>query len=180
MWCFFSAPRCEHLNPVLISSRQTSASFRLGNCIRYSDVLSASHLAPRTVAVDTTCNDVFTMVPCSLPSKPWSDSRPSSTRFRLRIYGNSSTPDLSKSGHGFTDFVMKLFNFRLGISNRFSVGKLQPLFGAPARFLLRDCQLAAEKRLQFPNRKTVVDSQPKTGRASPRNHRTWRRSEGED
>jgi hypothetical protein len=33
----------------LLISRQTSASFRLGGGIRYSDVLSDSHLAPRTV-----------------------------------------------------------------------------------------------------------------------------------
>jgi hypothetical protein len=41
----------EQQNPVLIISRRTSASFRLGNGIRYSDVLSASHLAPRTVDI---------------------------------------------------------------------------------------------------------------------------------
>jgi len=61
-------------------------SFRLGNSIRFSDVFSASHLTPRTVAFVVVFSDVMssTQLSISPPTKPLSDSPPTQPAFGWR------------------------------------------------------------------------------------------------
>ena len=136
----FWAPRFGYLNPVLIISRRTSASFRLGNGIRYSDVLSDAHLAPRTVDI-VSYLVVFSNLDCPAGDVAVSQRarkqivvvclwfcgwlRQISVEY-LQPFRGEALPRFRRRVSWFRGEALPVFGwesttvFRLGISNRFS------------------------------------------------------------
>jgi hypothetical protein len=141
-------------------SRRTSACFRLGNGIRFSDVLSDANLVPRTVDI---ASNLFVCLKLDFPVDDIAVFQRiqikvicshgfglGSASYRLNICSRSRGSCPMVSAFGFLVSRRSSASFRLGIYNRFSVGKLQPFFGGQKAFLLW-------------RRKAVGVSQPKNG-----------------